>query len=352
MAYEIEYIPVGDGEKGGDAIALRFGNLTGPRNKQSIVVIDGGFKESGEHLVKHIRSFYGTDYIDLVVSSHPDADHASGLSVVLENLNVGQLAMHRPWEHATEIKGFFKNGKITASGLEDRLEKSLQHASDLEALATKKGVEIVEPFQGITGFGGVLQILGPSQEYYEALLANFKSTPEPIKSLGIFAPIQKATSDVIKYIPDNWLIDLLKDDEDTTSAENNTSTIMLFNVDGHKLLFTGDAGKTALLNAIAYAEGIGTSLAGMNFLDVPHHGSKRNLSSKILKKMNATTAIISAPADSKKHPAKKVINALEKHGAAVYVNRIPNTLRHHYNAPARQNEISAIAEIFHPLVEE
>jgi len=352
MGYEIEYIPVGDGKKGGDAIVLRFGNLMGPRNEQSIIVIDGGFKESGEQLVKHIRSLYGTDYVDLVVSSHPDADHASGLSVVLENLKVGQLDMHRPWEHATEIKSFFRHGRITASGLEDRLEKSLQHASDLEALANKNKIQIVEPFQGITGFGGVLQILSPSQEYYEALLANFKSTPEPIKSFGIFAPIQKELSKAVKLIPDSWLFDILNDDEDTTSAENNTSTIMLFNIDSHKLLFTGDAGKTALLNAIAYAEGLGISLTGMNFLDVPHHGSKRNLNSKILKRMNSTTAIISAPAQSDKHPSKKVINALEKHGAKVYVNRIPNTLRHHHNASPRQNEFAATAEIFHPFVEE
>ena len=53
MAYEVDYIPVGDGEKSGDAFVLRFGNLSGPRNEQSIVVIDGGFKESGELLVEH-----------------------------------------------------------------------------------------------------------------------------------------------------------------------------------------------------------------------------------------------------------------------------------------------------------
>ncbi len=332
MAYEIDYIPVGDGERGGDAIALRFGNLVGPRNEQSVVVIDGGFQESGEKLVKHIKDFYGTTHADLVISTHPDADHASGLSVVLENMSVGQLAMHRPWEHAAEIKGFFKSGRITASGLEDKLEKSLQNASDLEALATKKSIQIVEPFQGITGFNGAIRILGPSQAYYEALLANFKSTPEPIKSLGIFAPMQKAAEEAVKYIKDFWHIDLLDDDEDTTSAENNTSTIILFTIDGHKLLFTGDAGKTALLNAIAYADGLGISLTGMNFLDIPHHGSKRNLNSKILKKMNATTAFISAPPDGDKHPAKKITNALKKHGSRVYTNRL-NTINHNHNAP-------------------
>lgn len=153
-----------------------------------------------------------------------------------------------------------------------------------------------------------------------------------------------------KRIRDFWHIDLLDDDDDTTSAENNTSTIILFTIDGHRLLFTGDAGKTALLNAIGYAEGIGISLTGMNFLDVPHHGSKRNLNSKILKKMNAATAFISAPAESTKHPAKKVTNALKKHGAKVYVNRA-STLRHHYNAPSR-NWDPATEEPFFELVEE
>src|SRR5580693_2236869 len=88
--FEIDFLPVGEG-RSGDAIALRFGNLTGERKDQVVVVIDGGFKESGEKLVEHIKSYFNTDYVDTVISTHPDADHASGLSVVLETLSVGQL---------------------------------------------------------------------------------------------------------------------------------------------------------------------------------------------------------------------------------------------------------------------
>lgn len=350
MAYQIDYIPVGDGERSGDAIALRFGNLSGPREQQSVVVIDGGFKESGELLVNHIKTHYGTEHVDLAISTHPDSDHASGLCVVLEKLSVGQLAMHRPWEHADKIKNFFKDGRITASGLEERLEKSLQHASDLEALANKKGITIVEPFQGITGFNGTVHVLGPSQEYYQTLLAGFRSTPEPISSLSIFAPIQKVAQEVAKQIQDFLHIDLLDDDEDTTSAENNTSTIILFNIDGHKLLFTGDAGKTALLNAVSYIEALGTPLTDLNFLDVPHHGSKRNINSKIMKKIKAQTAFVSASNDSPKHPAKKVTNALQKHGANVFVTK-GISLLHHHNAPDRGWN-AAQAEPFHNIVEE
>ncbi len=350
MAYEIDYIPVGDGEKGGDAIALRFGNLAGPRAEQVVVVIDGGFQDSGEELVNHIKTFYKTDLVDVAVSTHPDADHASGLSVVMEKLRVSTLVMHRPWEHAADIKGMFKNGRITVAGLEDRIEKSLQYASDLEALATKKGVRIVEPFQGVTGFNGALHILGPSQEYYESLLPLFRATPEPVKSIGIFAPIRKAVEEAIKWVQDQWDIDLLDDDEDTTSAENSTSAIMLFNLDGHKLLFTGDAGKNALHLAADYAESQGIQLTDLQILDVPHHGSRRNLSSGVLKRIKAKTASISAPKASPKHPSKKIINALKKHGSKVYVVK-GQKLCHPYQAPER-GWSSATEEPFHDYVEE
>jgi len=350
MAYEIDYIPVGDGERSGDAIALRFGGFLGLPGGQIVMVIDGGFKDSGELLVNHIRDCYKTDYVDLVISTHPDADHASGLSVVLEQLRVGGLLMHKPWNHAAEIKGLFKDGRITHSGLEAKMEKSLQNASDLETMANRKGVPIIEPFQGVTGFGDALHILGPSREYYESLLPLFRGIPEPLKALqDLLGTAKRAVEGAMRWVEDHLHIDLLNDDDDGTSAENNTSTIILFSLDGDKLLFTGDAGKTALLAAADYAESRGISLAGLQFLDVPHHGSKRNLSSRVLNRINATTAFISAPKTSPKHPAKKVTNALQKYGANVYVTRGSNLL---YSKPAVRGWISAQAEQFHLHIEE
>jgi len=348
MAYEIDYIPVGDGEKCGDAITLRFGNLSGSREEQTVVVIDGGFKDSGEKLVQHVSKYYGTDFIDLVISTHSDEDHCSGLSVVLENCKVGCLFMHKPWEHASDIKSLFQNGKITSSGLEQRLERSLQNASDLESIAIKNKIQIIEPFQGETRFSGAVHILGPSQEDYEKLLPLFRSTPTPIDSLSKL--IKRAGEEIIKWIDDKLDIDLLNDDNDTTSPENNTSTIVLFNIDGQKFLFTGDAGKTGLLSAIDYVNNLNIPLTDLNFFDVPHHGSKRNLSSKVLKNIKAKTAFISAPKNSSKHPARKITNALKKRDMRVFVNR-ESTLCHNEGGPDR-GWAQATEEPFHNQVEE
>ena len=96
FGYEIDFLPVGDGEKSGDAIAGRFGNLYGNRDEQFVFVIDRGTKESGKNLVDFIRQYYKTRKADAVFSTHPDGDHSSGLTVVLEEMDVNYLLIHRP----------------------------------------------------------------------------------------------------------------------------------------------------------------------------------------------------------------------------------------------------------------
>jgi beta-lactamase superfamily II metal-dependent hydrolase len=334
MPYEIDYIPVGDGERSGDAICLRFGNLSGSRSEQVIMVVDGGDKTSGEALVNHIREYYPTNQdgyndIDYVVSTHPDSDHASGLCTVLEELKVGKLLMHQPWDHMADIKNSFIDGRWTARGLGEKVQKSLTHASELKKIATQKGIEIIEPFQGIKTTDSTIHILGPSKEFYEEMLLGFRSTPKAETIPGFLGTLIKKVEEVIEFIEDGWDLDLLNNDDDTTSAENNTSTIILLTLDDRRILFTADAGKTALLRAIEYADGLNISLTSMELLHVPHHGSKRNLSTKILKKINARIAHISATGESIKHPSKKVINALQKNGVSIVnVSRKQSVLYH------------------------
>lgn len=349
MAYEIDYLPVGEGQRSGDAISVRYGNLHGTRAEQTVIVIDGGDKASGEAMVEHIVNHYGTDYVDYVVSTHPDSDHTSGLAVVMEKLKVGTLLMHRPWEHVADIKESFKDERWTDRGISEKVEKALKHACDLEAIAERKGTKIVEPFQGVKDGSETIHILGPSEAYYEELLTHFRSTPDAKD--GLLQTIVTKTEDVIRYVEDALGIDLLNDDEDTTSAENNSSVILLLRIDGHRLLFTGDAGKTSLLNAIAYAESQNISLVDVEFLGVPHHGSRRNMSSKILKKIVPKTAYVSATGENPKHPSKKVTNALKKVNAKVVVIRKTHTLYHH-QGNLRGWTGFAIEEQFYCQVEE
>jgi beta-lactamase superfamily II metal-dependent hydrolase len=351
MAYDIDYMPVGDGSKSGDAIAVRFGNLTGAREEQTVVIIDGGTKDSGELLVQLVLKHYGTDTVDFIISTHPDADHASGLTVVLEKLKVGMLVMHRPWEHAADIKSMFKNGRLTVTGLEENFAKSLQNASDLEDLATKKGIKIVEPFAGVKNADGSVVILGPSLDYYQSLLPNFRQAPEAKAEVGFVQKFVSGVKEAAKMLAESLDIETL-DDTGETSAENNTSAIVLFTHNGKRLLFTGDAGIPAINAAIQYAESNNINVSNLDFLDVPHHGSKRNIGPTILNKLRPKLAYVSAaPEGEPKHPAKKVTNALHRRGCVTYVTQ-GKSIWHHCDAPAREGYGPITPIPFYEQVEE
>ena len=131
MGIEIDFLAVGEEARSGDAIALRYGNLFGDRSEQRIVVIDGGDPSSGRALVDLIRTRYGTDRVDLALSSHPDRHHLGGLAIVLEELSVTELWMHQPWNHSPELDVARRAG-FDGAGLSVALREALKAAAELE----------------------------------------------------------------------------------------------------------------------------------------------------------------------------------------------------------------------------
>ncbi|MCQ9208568.1 MAG: MBL fold metallo-hydrolase [Omnitrophica bacterium] len=347
MGFEIDFLSVGEGERGGDAIAVRYGNLQGDRLGQVVLVIDGGTKQSGEKLVEHMKKYYSTDRVDLVISTHPDADHSSGLTVILEKMKVDLLWMHRPWEHAQEIKNEFKDGRIAGKGLKGNLKKALENAYELEKLATEKKIPIGEPFSDTATADKQLVILNPSEEFYENLLPHFRETPEPKEEFSIPAKVVTVVKEAINWIIEHWNHETLKDpEENETSAENNTSLIFLLQIDGKKKLFVGDAGVEAIANAIAKSQELGIDLKTADFIQVPHHGSKHNvgpsvldaiLGPKLSEKKHLKTAFVSVPKDGEpKHPSGKVINAFLRRGAKVFATKGSTKLHKSNDAPDRR----------------
>ncbi len=350
MGFEIDFLNVGDGERSGDAICLRFGNLFGGRNEQFVMVIDGGTRDSGECLVGHIGKFYGTDHVDLVVSTHPDNDHVSGLRPVLEDMSVGRLWMHRPWLHSADYKALFKSRTITSLGLARSIRASLDTAVELEELALQRGITIDEPFSDIPlPFGELgITVLGPSIGYYAELLPQFRETPEAASASyeqpGLLRRAGTAVLEMAAKVAEGWGIETLTDpDEDATSAENNSSVILTVEREGRRMLFTGDAGVPALDRAVTTAEARGIDLPASVFVQVPHHGSRRNVGPSVLDRMLGPKgqdankyAFVSCAERAEKHPAKRVCNAYQRRGAKERVHATNGMGKwHHDDAPGR-----------------
>lgn len=299
--YEIDFLKVGAEEKSGDAIALRFSY----GQRSVVVIVDGGFTDAGPELVDHVKGWYNTNHVDLVISTHPDADHINGLTSVLEYLDVDELFIHMPGQHRSDVSSW-----------------GTEATDDLVRAARRRGVTITEPFTGTSRFGGALTIVGPTAEYYESLLDSVRLGPAQAAaaSRGLAAAVGVAVRKLARIAVDHLPFETLTDLGET-SERNNSSVITLLAIDGQRLLLTGDAGIQALTNAADYLETLPSAGLPFALIQVPHHGSRHNVGPTILNRLLGpetslmrAEAIISASDKAPKHPSPKVANAFLRRG--------------------------------------
>jgi len=333
ISYEIDFRAVGEGDRSGDAIAVRWGT---PGNFK-ILVYDGGTKKSGQELADYIKIHFQTNYVDYVVNSHPDSDHASGLSVILEELTVGELWMHQPWKYSASIRDYFHDQRITDESLARRLQGRMAAAYELEKIAEEKNIPIFEPFQGSKI--GDFVVLAPEEEHYvHQLIPRFEKSPDLKEKADAAAAtaldsILKALGGIkdkaLAWIDEKWDVETLSSEGDT-SAENESSIVLLGVIAERGILLTGDAGIEALTAVADFTESRGVSLPEiLHFVQVPHHGSRNNVSPEVLDriigpKLSATgdapikRAYVSASMTSTTHPRRVVMNAFKRRGFKVY----------------------------------
>jgi beta-lactamase superfamily II metal-dependent hydrolase len=342
--YEVDFLPVEHGEKSGDAIALRFSASPFWTGDQVVCVVDGGYTDEGHDLVDHIRKYYETDRVDLVVSTHPDLDHVTGLKVCLEELQVGELLMHRPW--------IWDPDAPTKSAERPKLRAALSAAVDLEEIALDRGIPISDPFAGESRFDGSITVVGPTEEYYASLVAEFEGVAAKV---AVAQRVREAMAH-LKQVGELINLETLTDDG-VTSPENNSSVIILLQLGVSRLLLTADAGAPALHAAVDYIEAAGISRE-LDFIQVPHHGSRRNVGPTILDRLLGAypqdpriSAIVSASKDSPKHPSKQVTNAFRRRGAPVTSTEGRGICRRSDDAPPRAGWVSVEPLPLFPTVE-
>jgi hypothetical protein len=349
--FEIDFLDV-ESVKSGDAIALRY-QINGD---SYIHVVDGGFENTGEALTEHIAQYYGNpSYIDHVVATHPDGDHTGGLQTILERFQVGQLWMLRPWLYATDVIDRF-SGITSDESLRRRLKEIYPKIAALEEIAEEKDIPINEPFQGERI--GVFTVLAPTKERYLDLLVESERTPKSLEGAlkttlgGLKALAEGTVAKAAALLRAAWGEEVFSPEE--TSAENEMSIVQFASICGERVLLTADAGRAGLAEAADYAPYAGLTLPGIDRFQVPHHGSRRNVSTEILDRWlgprlsskptngeGTLTAIVSAADKEKEHPRKAVVRAFMHRGAKV-VTTEGVSLRTSHNAPDREGWIAAV----------
>jgi hypothetical protein len=355
MGYEIDFLPVGDSN--GDAICIRYGSA---EVGFSIHVIDGGYRDTGPAIIEHINTHFGAPaYIDHVVLTHADNDHVAGLISVLERFEVGALWMNRPWRFAAETINSF-HGNFTVAGLEQAMRDAYPLLVELEEAAEAQGTPVFDVFAH-TQIGPFL-VLAPTRERYLRLIPDFNRTPpsygRPMKGfLGQL--IERAKDRLLNYF-ETWDVELLQDNPPAQSASNESCVVQIGVFGDRTALLTADVGPIGLGEAADVAARHGL-LRPPAFVQVPHHGSRRNVTPTILNRWlgaripqggeDRGIAFCSVGKNKPEYPRKRVKNAFVRRGYPVHSTRTV-WKSHYFEMPPKYGMVESVAEPFEYVYEE
>ena len=231
----------------GDAIYIRT-------PEQQDILIDGGPSSVILSKLGEAMPFYDQE-IDILILTHPHADHVTGLIEVLKKYQVKQVyltgALHTTAEYLEFLELLRQGKEIKKIKVDHQFDAQL--ARDL-----------------------TLKFLYPDFDVVNTNIVQEQSLVE--------------------------------------NDLNNTSTVIKLIYKGQSFLFTGDIGADVEEYLISKVE---SGLAS-NILKVPHHGSSTSSTVEFLQAVNPKTAIITVGADNNfSQPDRQVIERLEKLGIKI-----------------------------------
>lgn len=297
-------------------------------NTKIINLTDGGYRSSTD-VINHLKKYYPSDIcFNNVIVTHNDNDHAGGIKTILENYKVIKLWMLRPWIYAEQLLPRFARYK-SAENLKKRLRETYSNLSELEDIAIKKRIPIYSPFQGVEI--GKSLVLAPSRQRFLDLIVESDKTPQA-------AADEKSSIKEGFFVKAMNLIKAFWGSEnfstEGTSAENEMSVVQFIKCDDStNYLLTGDVGKDGLAEALDYLEYYFKTIPKISLFEVPHHGSRHNLSTDLMNRMfgkplckpvekgkELFKSIIHASSEDPDHPRKVVIRAIHHRGGKVDVS--------------------------------
>lgn len=135
----VNYIDVGQGDS--ELICLPTGET---------ILIDAGLKSGSDRLTAYLKEL-GVDRIDILIATHPHADHIGGMEKVIQNFEIGEIYMPKV--------------------ADDQVPTTATYTKLLEAIQAK-GMKINQAKAGTTIFSNdnaTLEILAPNNSEYKDL---------------------------------------------------------------------------------------------------------------------------------------------------------------------------------------
>jgi len=177
---------------------------------------------------------------------------------------------------------------------------------------------------------GAFTVLSPSLVKYFGLLMQSDKTPEAVDQApatdSVASIFYELAKKAVNFLKGAWGYEVFS--TEGTSAENEKSVVQYMRFNNKRILLTADAGREALTLAADYANSIGIPTPGLDFMQIPHHGSRRNVSTEVLDRWLGPRlatmpqpheykffAYVSSAKEDEDHPRKAVIRAFMHRGA-------------------------------------
>jgi len=316
--FSIELIQAGHG----DCIWVEYGTDMDSLHR---LLIDGGTASTFKKLKKRILKLEPNNrHFDLLVVTHIDADHIAGILKLFEEDNLGVTfgdVWYNGYKHLSELESL---GVSQAEMLSDYLDKPNVNWNQLfggKAICIDKK----EKFLPISLPGGMkLTPLSPTFKELANLKPKWKKEAEkaglfPDKRLEDKEDPNMSPSGLETLggavLPD---IDSLAEStfEPDNSLTNGSSIAFLAEYEGKKILLSGDAHATVILDSIkAYLPDCQPLY--LDLFKVPHHGSEGNISKELLERIRCSTYLISTNGAYFKHPDKIAVARIIKYGGDI-----------------------------------
>ncbi|MFJ4777611.1 hypothetical protein [Streptomyces sp. NPDC088762] len=289
----------------GDCLLLEYGDGSFVRR----ILFDGGRHGTYGRIKPLLAELDGL--IDVLVVTHVDQDHILGALALLEDpdrtVEFGDVWFNG-FDHLQdrEVFGAVEGEKVTTALL-------TQHLPWNKAFEGRS-IELRHP---LTWFddGSSMEVLAPDRRLLESLIPTWKTKCEQAGLIPGVDPMERELAPGIEHF---GAIDV--DELAATpfrrdgSPTNPTSIALLFEFEGTRIVFTGDADDPRLVASIRpRAEAEGGRLR-IDALKVAHHGSSKNLSNNLLELLDCGRYLISTNGRIHGHPDDVAIARILKHG--------------------------------------
>ncbi|MBS6006511.1 MAG: MBL fold metallo-hydrolase [Clostridium baratii] len=366
MSIQIKSFPASNGES-------YLVKLIG--KKTNNILIDCGYDSTAKYIINELEIIKeNKESLDLIVFTHIDNDHINGAKKILKYIIDNQYEFGEIWYNDyLKISGVKLEDTINTDKCEfidDVADISYKDELGIEKegnVGYKSATSLIEyllnkfikdkwnkSFKGksINVEKGNLKRILLTEEISIVLLAPFKSilyeeleewkeylldnVGKEVKNEKVAAAFEKyfvvlrsEEKDVQKgKCSSQEIEEMLEYNECDTDIVNRTSISFVIEYESKKVLFLGDSSPIDIDEQLSlYITNQSSNM--FDLVKVPHHGSRKNLSSKFIKKINCKNFLISTNGVMHKHPDIETIVKIIKLGndeKKIYLNYKPNSV--------------------------